>query len=120
MKRKAQDTARRYHELRRQFATATGLADNSVRLDYLAMLSLQIDRVKLRLINGDDTVTSGELLALSDTVQLLSPEPTHEVRICVVHSLPPSPDDNLPPDDPKPASPKPPLPIPGADPKAAL
>ena len=127
MKRKARDAAERYHELRRQIAGRTGLADDSPRLDYLAMLSLQVDRVKLRLINGDTDLSSGELLTLQAAVAELSPEPIHNVNIQYCkrlfgvcrhcHGLNEL-DEELPPLDlppsPKP-SPKPLSPIPAAD-----
>jgi hypothetical protein len=87
MKRRAEDTARRYHELRKQVAGRTGLADDSVRLDYLTLLSLQVDRVKLRLINGDDSVASSELLALQNVIEQVSPEPSHNVVIKVCKTL---------------------------------
>jgi hypothetical protein len=124
MKRKARDAAERYHELRRSIAARTGLADDSPRLDYLAMLSLQVDRVKLRLINGDSDVSSGELLTLQAAVVELSPEPTHNVNIQFCKRLfgvcrhcgeLSELDEELPPLDPPP-SPKPP--IPAADLKA--
>jgi hypothetical protein len=88
MKRKAEHAvAKRYHELRKQIAGRTGLADDSPRLDYLTLLALQIDRVKLRLINGDDTVTSAELLALQGVIEQVSPEPVHGVNIQVCRKL---------------------------------
>jgi hypothetical protein len=87
MKRKAEDTAKRYHELRRSIAAATGLADDSARLDYLTLLSLQVDRVKLRLTNGDDSVASSELLALQSVIEQVSPEPVHGVNVLVSKRL---------------------------------
>jgi hypothetical protein len=45
------------------------------------MLALQIDRTKLRLINGDDSVTSAELLTLQ------AAEPVHNVSIKLCETL---------------------------------
>jgi hypothetical protein len=86
MKRKAEDTARQYFELKRSISGRTGLADDSPGLDYLAMLQMQIEHTRLRLINGD-SVTSAELLALQTAVNEMSPEPVHEVRIQVSKRL---------------------------------
>jgi hypothetical protein len=87
MKRKAEDTAKRYHELKRHIAAMTGLADDSARLDYLTLLSLQVDRVKLRLINGDNSVASSELLALQSVIEQVSPEPVHGVNVLISKRL---------------------------------
>jgi hypothetical protein len=87
MKRKAEDTAKRYHELRKLIASRTGLTDDSPRLDYLAMLSLQVDHVRLKLINGDDEVSSSELAMLQSVIEQVSPEPVHGVSILVSRQL---------------------------------
>jgi hypothetical protein len=86
MKRKAEDAARQYFELKRSISGRTGLADDSPRLDYLAMLQMQIEHTRLRLINGD-SVTSAELLALQTAVNEMSPEPVHSVEIKVCRTL---------------------------------
>src|SRR6516162_7178685 len=86
MKRKAEDTARQYFELKRSISGRTGLADDSPGLDYLAMLQMQIEHTRLRLINGD-SVTSAELLALQTAVNEMSPEPTHNVVLQVSRRL---------------------------------
>ena len=100
------------------------MADDSARLDYLTLLRLQAERVKQRLINGDDSVASSELMALQNVIEQVSPEPTHNVNIQFCKRLfgvcrhcgeLSELDEELPPLDPPP-SPKPP--IPAADLKA--
>jgi hypothetical protein len=48
-------------------------------------------------------------LALRQTIEEMSPEPMHEVRICVVPSLPPEPEPERPPSPPLAAKPSPPV-----------
>jgi hypothetical protein len=86
-RRAAEDQAKRYYELKRQIAGRTDLPDDSPRLDYLAMLWLQMDRVRARMIHDDDNVSAAELLALQNAVTELSPEPTHNVNIQVCRTL---------------------------------
>ena len=112
MKKRTKDpidqASRRFVQLKEQFVAKTGLEPDSPRAGYLAVLMLRAEQIQSRAIAGDD-VSTAELLALRQTIEEMSPEPMHEVRICVVPSLPPEPEPERPPSPPLAAKPSPPV-----------
>jgi hypothetical protein len=117
--------ARRFVKLKREAAASTGLALDSPRINYLATLALQAERLQCRIIAGDDSVTTAELLALRTAIEQLSPLPPQTVTVEYVDSLPkdpaPSVSETSPPGAglPRPPPSEPPPPTTSAPPPAA-
>jgi hypothetical protein len=80
------DQAKRFVQLKEQVAATTGLAIDAPRVTFLATLMLQAERLQSRVVAGDDSVTSAELLALRSTIEEVAPNPPHRVEIQIVEA----------------------------------
>ena len=80
MAKRKRDRATRFIELKRQVIANTGLSEDSPRVAYLAVLALRAERITEAAIN-DDEIDVAELLAIKDTIEQMSPEPTHNIEI---------------------------------------
>lgn len=80
------DQAKRFVQLKEQVAATTGLAIDAPRVTFLATLMLQAERLQSRVVAGDDSVTSAELLAVRSTIEEVAPNPPHRVEIQIVEA----------------------------------